>query len=126
MCLMNLGQLGNPCERAITNWASDNLLHFGNFVCANSVMSRIQPSMRTGRGGAISMAEPSTSLVTQVVDQLRMALASIDLLARSSSFASFLYCSRLGRAGRGRAACGLGNIRISFHHMPEVRISQAE
>src|SRR5215472_9633341 len=44
-----------------------------------------------------------------------MAAGSPDLLARSSSFASFLYCSALGRGGRGRAACGLGNIRISFH-----------
>src|SRR5262249_58350425 len=72
------------------------------------------------------MADRLTSLLTQLVHQSRMTLGSLDLAARSSSFASFLYCSRSGRAGSGRAACGLGNIRISFHCMPGVRTIQAE
>src|SRR6202035_544055 len=40
----------------------------------------------------------------------------------TKSFARFLYCSRLGRGGRGSAS----DIRISFHGMPGVRTNQAE
>src|SRR5216684_689693 len=126
MCLTNLGQLGNPCERAMTNCASDNLVLSDNFACAKLATSRIQPSVRTGSCGVISMPDRSTGPLTQFVDQLRTASGSVDLVARTSSFASFLYCSRLGRGGRGRASCGLGNMRISFHRMPGVRTNQAE
>src|SRR5215469_64786 len=114
MYLTNLGQLGNPCERAITNCASDNLPLSDNFACAKVTTSRIQPSIRMGSSG-IWMPARSTRPFTQFADQFWMASGSGDVAARSSSFASCLYCSRSGRAGRGSAACGLGNIRISFH-----------
>src|SRR5215469_18146571 len=119
MCLRNLGQLGNPCERAMTNCASDNLLPSDNFACAKLATSRIQPSVRTGSCGVISMPDRSTRPLSQLADQLRMASGSVDLLARSNSFASFLYCSRSRCCGRGSEFCGLGNIRISFHRCLE-------
>src|SRR5215472_18387228 len=105
MCLTNLGQLRNPCERAMTNWASDNLLPPDNFARAKLATSQIHPS---GSSGGIGRPDRFTSPLTQFVDQLRMASEADDLVARSSSFASFLYCSRLGRSGRGSAACGFG------------------
>ena len=49
----------------------------------------------------------------QWVIHARRADGSAELAARARSLASFLYWSRLGRAGSGRASCG-ANIRSSF------------
>src|SRR5215203_766898 len=50
-----------------------------------------------------------------------MAAGSPDLHDFTRSLANFLYCSTLGRDGRGSASCGLGYMRISFHNAPGVR-----
>src|SRR5262249_60607754 len=57
---------------------------------------------------------------------IALGLVACDMQAFSRLLASFLYCSRLGRAGRANASCGLENIRSSFHYPPRVRTCEAE
>ena len=66
-------------------------------------------------------AEARRALRSIAAPRRRMAAGSPDLHDFTRSLASFLYCSRFGRDGRGSASCGLGYIRISFHDAPGVR-----
>src|SRR5215469_17977691 len=69
-----------------------------------------------------------TSRLTHLSAQSSIALGLVgcDVQAFSRLLASFLYCSRLDRAGRGNASCGLGNIRSSSHYPPRFRTCEAE
>src|SRR5205823_7106496 len=91
MCLMKVDQVGNPCERAMTNCARDSLLPSDNFSCAKAATSWIQLSILTGSRGVISMPDRLANPSTQFLDHLRMASESLDLAARSNSLESFLY-----------------------------------
>src|SRR6266566_5042155 len=50
-----------------------------------------------------------------------MARGAPAVQAFTRSFASLRYCSKLGRVGRGRASCGLGNTRSLSMEGPELR-----
>ena len=83
-------------------------------------------SILTGRSAVMLKPDSFTSASTHCDAQKRIALGSFDLQAFTRFLASFLYFLRSGRGGSGRAACGLGNMRISFQCLPGVRTDQAE
>src|SRR6185503_1303284 len=91
------------------------LSHWPSVRCASY-------SIRRRSSEVISWPWSRAIFSAQLANQSRIAPASQDLQARLKSFASFLYCSRLGRGGRGSAS----DIRISFQYVPGVRVNQAE
>src|SRR5205814_1641486 len=96
-----------------------------SFFSANSAMSLIARSNRLLTSRVFFQPASSARVSIHFSTQSPMALESPDLQTLANAFASFLYRSRFGRGGRGRASCGLG-VRISFHGMPGVRPIQAE
>src|SRR5438034_7574223 len=126
-CPENFGQLSNPCDLAITNCAFVRIaVRFSrSSFMAYSATLLLQLSVRTGRFRVMAIPDWRTSAVIHRFAHSRMASSPV-LASRTNSFASLRYCSTFGFCGRGRASCGLGNIRISFHCMPGVRTDQAE
>src|SRR5215469_9156878 len=141
----NCVQLRKPWERAITNCAAVRLhavlggcfalpaeppAFVGAIMCRsiNSATPLTQWLTRTGIECWNFGVDALTSRLTHLSAQSSIALGLVccDLQAFSRLLASFLYCSRLGRAGRGNASCGLGNIRSSSHYPPRVRTCEAE
>ncbi len=109
---------------------------FASVALAGPVVVRTTKAASSLTSVFASWCGPSGRRAIQASTQARMAslvaamfVSAAESPARqafSRSLASFLYCSRLGRAGSGRASCGLGNIRISFQGVPGVRTDQAE
>src|SRR5882724_2103502 len=101
MCFANLGQLLKLCTRAMTNCASARAhFDFDNLARTNSAIwfgCCLNQSRRSGSGTSIRVA----SVSSQLLDHSSMASRSPVLQALTRSFASFLYCSRLGRGGSG-------------------------
>jgi hypothetical protein len=101
-CFANFGQLTNPCERAMMNCACPSAhlasppLALVSFLFANPPTKSAHRSVRAGSPGVIVSPADFTSAPTHLDAQSRMASGSPDLQAFINSFASFLYCSRLG------------------------------
>src|SRR6266566_1137979 len=82
--------------------------------------------MRTGSWGVRFRPARRTKESTQLAAQERTPLESEERKVLIRSLARFLYCSRRGRGGSGRASCGWGNIRSSFQSCLESAQGQAE
>ena len=123
-CALNLGQLSNPWERAITNCASASTQVR---VPPSLVMTRIANSSTwLAARSRDRRSAPGNSDAIQRSVHAAMARGAPEVHALTRSLASLRYCSRLGRAGSGRASCGLGNTRSSFQCTPGVRTGRAE
>src|SRR5262249_53347681 len=126
-CLRNVRQLVKPWHRATKNCAPVRVQRATDsfdfrFLCHTRSIRSMSPCISLCASGVIACPCRRARVSAQRAAHSRIAPGSTDLQAYCRSLASFLYCSRLGRGGKGRAS----DIRISFHHVPGVRTGQAE